>query len=72
MIKIKFDRNNNRAIALEANIIIGECSFVENEEYWNITHTEVNNSYQGRGIARKLVDCIVKEAKDCNKNVIEL
>ena len=70
MIKIKFDRNNNRAIALEANIIIGECSFVENEKYWNITHTEVNNSYQGRGIARRLVDCIVKEAKDCNKNVI--
>ena len=70
MIKIKFDRNNNRAIAFEANIIIGECSFVENEEYWNIKHTEVNNSYQGRGIARRLVDCIVKEAKDCNKNVI--
>lgn len=40
MIKIKFDRNNNRAIALEANIIIGECSFVENEEYWNIAHTD--------------------------------
>ena len=70
MIKIKFDRNNTRAIALEENIIIGECSFVENEKYWNITHTEVNNSYQGRGIARKLVNCIVKVAKDCNKNVI--
>ena len=32
MIKIKFDKNNNRAIALEADIIIGECNFIENEE----------------------------------------
>ena len=70
MIKIKFDKNNNRAIALEADIIIGECNFIENEENWNIIHTEVNKSYQGQGIARRLVDCIVKKAKDCNKNVI--
>ena len=39
MIKIKFDKNNNRAIALEADIIIGECNFIENEENWNIIHT---------------------------------
>ena len=70
MIKIKFDKNNNRAIALDADNIIGECDFIENEEYWNIIHTEVNKLYQGQGIARKLVDCIVKKSKDCNKNVI--
>ena len=70
MIKIKFDKNNNRAIALDADTIIGECNFVENEEYWNIIHTGVNNSYQGQGIARKLVDCIIRKAKDYNKNVI--
>ena len=70
MIKIKFDKINNRAIALDADTIIGECNFVENEEYWNIIHTGVNNSYQGQGIARKLVDCIIRKAKDCNKNVI--
>ena len=71
MIKIKFDKINNRAIALDADTIIGECNFVENEEYWNIIHTGVNNSYQGQGIARKLVDCIIRKAKDYNKNVIE-
>ena len=70
MIKIKFEKNNNRAIALAEDIIIGKCDFIENKKYWNIVHTEVNNSYQGQGIARKLVDCIIRKAKDCNKNVI--
>ena len=35
MIKIKFDKNNNRAIALDADNIVGECDFIENEEYLN-------------------------------------
>ena len=69
MIKIKFDRNNNRAIALEANIIIGECSFVENEKYWNITHTEVDSDYQGQGIARKLVENVIENSQKYNKKI---
>ena len=37
---------------------------------WNIVHTEVNNEYQGQGIARKLVECVIEEAKEKTKKVI--
>ncbi len=43
---------------------------MELEECWNIIHTEVSNLYQGQGIARRLVESIVENAKECNKNII--
>ena len=49
---------------------VGECDFLETENYWNIIHTEVNNEYQGQGIARKLVECIIENAKKENKKLI--
>lgn len=70
MIEIKFDKNNNRSIAYDNNMKIGECEFIEQEEYWNIIHTEVNNLYQGQGIARRLVESIIANAKKANKNII--
>lgn len=70
MVEIKFDEKKKRSIAYDNNIKIGECEFVELEECWNIIHTEVSNLYQGQGIARKLVECIVENAKKCNKNII--
>lgn len=70
MIKIEFDKKNNKSLAYDQNIKIGECEFIENKETWNIIHTEVNNKYQGQGIARKLVERIIEEAKICNKILI--
>ncbi len=70
MIEIKFDKNNNKSIAYDNDIKIGECEFIELEECWNITHTEVNNLYQGQGVARRLVESIVENAKKFNKNII--
>lgn len=70
MIEIKFDKNNNKSIALDNNTQIGVCEFIEQEEGWNITHTEVSNWYQGQGIARKLVECVIENAKKCNKNIV--
>ena len=70
MIEIKFDRNNNKSIAYDDNTPIGECKFIEEQDCWNILHTEVSDSYQGRGIARKLVECIIENAKQHNKSVI--
>ena len=46
------------------------CFFLETQDYWNITHTEVDNHYQGQGIARKLVECIIENAKKENKKLI--
>ena len=69
MVEIKFYKDNNRSIAYDNNIKIGECEFIELEECWNIIHTEVSNLYQGQGIARKLVESIVENAKEYNKNI---
>ena len=70
MIEIKFEEKSNKSIAYDNNKVIGECEFIEQQENWNIVHTEVNNSYQGQGIARKLVETIIENAKKQNKNVI--
>ncbi len=70
MIEIKFDKQNNKSIAYDNNTKIGECEFIETEECWNIIHTEVNNSYQGQGIARRLVESIIEKAKESNKKLI--
>lgn len=70
MIEIIFEKENNRAVAYDSTIQVGECDFLETENYWNIIHTEVNNEYQGQGIARKLVECIIENAKKENKKLI--
>ena len=68
MIKINFE--GNKSVAYDDNKQIGECDFIENENTWNIVHTEVDNAYQGQGIARKLVECVIENAKKANKEII--
>ena len=70
MIEIKFDKNKNKSIAFDKENKIGECVFIEDEEYWNIIHTEVSNLYQGQGIARRLVENIIENSKIYNKKLI--
>ena len=41
-----------------------------NDNTWNIIHTGVRNEYQGQGIARKLIECVIENANDLNKKVI--
>ena len=70
MIEIQFDKNNNKSIAYDNNVKVGECDFIEKEDYWDIIHTEVSDLYQGQGIARKLVECIIENAEKFNKKLI--
>lgn len=70
MIEIKFDKNNNKSIAYDNSSPIGECDFIEQEGCWNIIHTEVSNLYQGQGIAKRLVECIIENAEKYNKKLI--
>ena len=70
MIKIIYDKDNNKVVCYDNNIIIGECIFIENDNYINIIHTYVKESYRGHGIAHKLVDKVISIAKDNNKSVI--
>ena len=68
MIIIKFEEN--QSVAYDENKKIGECDFIEENNTWNIIHTEVDNTYQGQGIAKKLVECVIENAKKQNKNII--
>jgi len=68
MIEVKFE--NNKAVAYDNDIKIGECDFVELGNTWNVVHTEVDSSYQGKGIARKLVECVIDNSKKYSKNLI--
>ena len=72
MIDIKFIEKENRAVAYdnEIEIEIGECEFEELEDTWNIIHTAVDRKYQGQGIAKVLVQCVIENSKKCNKNLI--
>lgn len=70
MIEIKFEKENKRAIAIDKDIVIGECDYIENEKYINIVHTEVGENYKGQGIARKLVECVINNVNKYNKNII--
>lgn len=70
MVEIIFDRKNNRSVAHDGNIEVGECDFIESANSWNIIHTEVNKEYQGQGIARKLVEKVLEYAKKEHKEIM--
>ena len=70
MIEITFEKDKNRSVAFDNNTIIGECDFVIQKNIWNIIHTVVNSKYQGQGIARKLVESIIDNAKEAKIKVI--
>lgn len=70
MVEIKFEKEYNKSVAYDNKKVIGECVFIENGECWNIVHTEVSNLYQGQGIAKKLVEKIIENAKICDKKLI--
>ena len=70
MVNIKFIRKENRAVAYDNDIEIGECEFKELEDTWNIIHTVVDSKYQGQGIAKTLVKCVIENSEKCNKNLI--
>lgn len=63
MVDIVFQRDKHRAVALDEGNRIGECTFSDTGKVWIIDHTEVSSEYSGQGIARRLVDTIVYEAR---------
>jgi len=70
MIKYKFDKKLNRVIAYSEDIVIGMCEYVVKDNYWNIIHTQIDKMYQGKGIARDLVNEVILNANKNNKKVI--
>jgi len=63
-IRIEFDQSRKGAFAFDGEAVIGECEYVIDEEgVWEIVHTGVREAYGGQGIAKKLVLCLITEAR---------
>ncbi len=69
-IRVSFDEQNNRSVAFDKDIQIGECDFDITSEGWEIYHTEVDPEYSGRGIVKRLVYSVLQEAERRKLNVI--
>ena len=69
-IRVEFDSDGNRSVALLGEDMIGECDYQEKEDGWEIYHTGVEPEYEGRGIAKRLVFRVVEEAERQKKKVI--
>lgn len=54
-IEVKMDTENHRSAAYDGDKEIGECEYSADENGWCIYHTGVRDSYEGKGIARRLV-----------------
>ena len=63
---------NNRSIAKDGEKLIGECDYKINGDIWSFYHTFVDPSYGGQGIAKRLLDCALEEAKKDNPVVQSL
>lgn len=61
MIEIKFERN--RSAAYDGEKLAGECCFETSGGVWTLNHTFVDPSYGGQGIAKKLLECVVENAR---------
>ena len=68
-VRIEYDRENLRSVAFYAGKKIGECDYEENENIWVIYHTEVDERYTGKGIAKRLVYKLIQEAERSNKAI---
>lgn len=72
MIKITFEMENLRSVAYdtENNQNVGNCSFKNRGDTWILDHTVVDPKYGGQGIAGKLLEEVVKNAREKNKKIV--
>ena len=70
MEEVKIEFKGNKSVALLWNNEIGVCEFKDSDEGWVIFHTEVNPNYKGQGIAKRLLDAIVNEARNRKIKII--
>ena len=69
-VKIVFDEENCRSIALDGEKRIGECEYRDDGEGFTIYHTGVDPEYSGRGIAKRLVFKVAEAAEKRKRKII--
>ena len=60
--EIHSNPSKNRAEAYVYDKMVGVCEYTIDGDTWNIVHTSVDKDYQGQGIARALVEFVIKDA----------
>ena len=70
MDEISIEFKDNKGVAFVGDSEIGVCEFNVLDDKWVIVHTEVNSNYRGSGIAKKLLDRVVAEARNKNIKII--
>lgn len=72
MTEIRYEENNHRTAAYEGQDMVGECTYYVIGEVWAIDHTFVNSAYAGQGIAGRLVDELLNQARSKGVKVIPI
>ncbi len=62
MIELAYEPDASRTAAYIDGQLIGECDYEVRDGAWYIMHTEMNPAFQGKGIARELVNMVAAEA----------
>ena len=60
---VVFEEGQRRSAAYVDGVQVGECEFGVSDGRWVIEHTGVRSEYGGRGIARRLVERVIDEAR---------
>ncbi len=68
-INILFEETNNRSVATHEGAEIGESTFSPSEKFWIIDHTYVDEAYGGQGVAKRLVEEIIEQARKEEKKL---
>lgn len=60
----------SRTACYDSGEFVGECAFVENDGKWELNHTFVKKSHEGRGIAKMLLDELLDNARKNGVKII--
>ena len=72
-IRVVFEESKQQAAAYYGDKIIGECQYnAGGTAKWIITHTGVRHEYNGRGIAKRLVECVIAAARERGAKILPL
>ena len=67
---IVFEKERSRSAAYDGASCIGYAVIEERGGRWVIPHTEVDPAYGGQGIARRLIEEIIDEARREGRKIV--
>lgn len=71
-VAVVFEESEQRSAAYKGGEQIGECEYSASGGVWTITHTGVRPAFEGQGIARRLLDCVVDAARARGCRIVPL